>query len=785
MLLKRYVRWLHTGWPAGTVEKLPEVAEDGTTAVSGVRVTGDLTGIPLLKFAVDSGARAVRSILEEPSFAATCSEVESLDLAIVGAGVSGISAAIEAKKAGLRFQVYEASATFSTVRDFPKAKPIYTYPSEMTPAGGLALTADVKEDLVDEMEGQRIAAGIEPVRLRIERLEKRGDAIILHHASGSVSARRVIVAIGRSGNFRNLGVPGQDLDKVYNRLHDPKDFKGKNALVVGGGDSALEASIALALAGATVTHSYRRDTFSRPKQENLRKLNMLAADSAADVSIDEPTSERVTTAFTPAMGGRGGIRGSIRLLLASELVQIRDREVDLKRSDGGAVTLPNDVVFSMIGREPPLDFFRRSGVPIRGEWRARTHVAFGLFLVFCVFLYHWKSDAGIPIHAWFRDRGWFPFNIGGAFNALGASVAAAANHSSNFLYTLKTSMSGPSFYYTLAYSLCVVVFGIRRIRRRKTPYVKAQTLTLMAIQCVPLFVLPELLLPWAGRNGWFTEGAWAGVADQFFERYDAAGVERAYWRSYGFVLAWPLFVWNVFTDRPLWGWLAVGLVQTCVIIPLIIRRWGKGAYCGWICPCGGLAETLGDTHRHKMPHGPGFNRLNMVGQVILAFALVILLFRIIGWVFPGSIWTKAFEILAFGIPVLNYKWLVDLMLAGVVGVACYFWFSGRVWCRFACPLAALMHIYARFSRFRIFAEKSKCISCSVCTSVCHQGIDVMNFANKGIPMEDPECVRCSACVQSCPTGVLSFGRYGAGGEIIPDRLSASPVRAREAAREAK
>jgi polyferredoxin len=128
---------------------------------------------------------------------------------------------------------------------------------------------------------------------------------------------------------------------------------------------------------------------------------------------------------------------------------------------------------------------------------------------------------------------------------------------------------------------------------------------------------------------------------------------------------------------------------------------------------------------------------------------------------------------------LNYYHVVDIFLAGIVGVGFYFWFSGRVWCRFACPLAALMHIYTRFSKFRIFPEKSKCISCNVCTSVCHQGIDIMNFANKGLPMEDPECVRCSACVQSCPTGVLQFGRYGSTGLPVLDRLPASPVLMKE------
>jgi len=134
------------------------------------------------------------------------------------------------------------------------------------------------------------------------------------------------------------------------------------------------------------------------------------------------------------------------------------------------------------------------------------------------------------------------------------------------------------------------------------------------------------------------------------------------------------------------------------------------------------------------------------------------------------------------LPIFNYAWFVDLLFAGVIGVAFYFHFSGRVWCRFACPLAALMHIYTRFSRFAIVAEKKKCISCNVCTTVCHQGIDVMSFANKGHAMQDPQCVRCSACVQSCPTGVLSFGQVDGNGETIwldPSWLAASPVLMRE------
>ncbi len=112
-----------------------------------------------------------------------------LDLAIVGAGVSGISAAIEAKKAGLAFRVFEATETFSTVVNFPRAKPIYTYPVGMTPAGGLQFRSEVhpKEALLADMEKERRQAGIEVTPARIERIERRGDRLVLHH--GRAAAR--------------------------------------------------------------------------------------------------------------------------------------------------------------------------------------------------------------------------------------------------------------------------------------------------------------------------------------------------------------------------------------------------------------------------------------------------------------------------------------------------------------------------------------------------------------------------------------------------------------------
>ncbi len=794
-VVSRYFHWLHGKWPAGTVEKLPIVGEQGATNVPGVRIVGDLSGVPLLKFSSETGAQALRAILAEPDFTRDRGkDAAVLDVAIIGGGVSGVSAAMEAAKAGLNYRLFEATQLFSTVANFPKAKPIFTYPTDLTPAGGIQYSAasGVKESLLEDMERQRKAAGVEPVAARIDSIERTGGAFTLHHgddAKTKTRALRVIVAIGRSGNFRRMDVPGENLDKVSNRLHDPKDFAGKNVLVVGGGDSAAEAAIALVACGARVTFSYRGAELTRPKPENIEKLKMLAANPDAAVAITQPTSERVTTAASSEMRG-GKPPGSLTLALGTAPVRIEAGQVVVRRGKSGPEeVLPNDYVFAMIGREAPLEFFRRSGVTVSGDRGRKWWITIALSFLAYVWLYHWKKEFFVGT----------PIDISPA-----ALLPAAPVDSTSLLATIRDSASYRSFWYSFAYVIVVIVFGIRRVQRRKTPYVKLQTLTLALIATIPLFLLPEIILPWMGHNGMFAEGApLRGFADQFFEVADwklakipeadraaaaAFGAERSYWRVVGFILAWPLIVANWFTDKPMWGWLIVGSIQTFVLIPLLVWRFGKGAYCGWICSCGALAETLGDTQRHKMPHGPKATRWNMIGQGFLAFAIVLMVLRIIGWIFPASPATALFHFLekgaplGHGLPLLNYEYFVDLLWAGVVGVAFYFHLSGRVWCRFACPLAALMHIYARFSRFRIFAEKKKCISCNVCTSVCHQGIDIMNFANKGMPMEDPECVRCSACVQQCPTGVLSFGRLGEDGVPLLDRLAASPVQMREKAK---
>jgi len=784
-LVQRYYHWLHGKWPAGTPEKLPLINKDGTTALNGTYVVGDLTGVPLLKISADSGAKAVQHIASDESFKRRTTQAEVFDLVIIGGGVSGYAAALEAQANNLNFLLLEASEPFSTIGNFPKGKPIFTYPKQMTPEGKItfhefdSIDSSInskhdrplanKESLLKMLQEKVANAGIQHRIARASHVKRKSGLmqVFLGKEEPHINAHRVIIAIGRSGNYRKLGIEGENSVKCLNRLHDPKIFSGKNLVIVGGGDSALEASIATCEAGANVTLCHRNSHFPLPKPANLEKLMALKAAGKLEVK-----TETVVT-------------------------KIEAGTVKLKVKNQAEEPLANDAVLSLIGREAPLNFFRRSGIPISGESHPIGWLYFALFFVGIMALYDWKN------YGWLNQL-WssvpFPNKMPDILSSLGPWWQQLVAERDSLVGTIAVSMKSRSFYYTLLYSACIGYFGWKRIKRRQTPYVTVQTASLFFIQVIPLFLLPEILLPWLGYQGFFDNGTAKEFANSLFPSYISVqelaahhwpewGHPRAYWHAYGFILAWPLNVYNVFTPTPMAGWLIISAVQTFVIIPALIYKFGKGAYCGWICSCGALAETMGDTHRHKMPRGSFWNKLNMLGQVILLFAFILLAIRIGGWLAPESWMNQSFGLLLKGenseyqlVNLLSWKWFVDVILGGVLGVGLYFKFSGRVWCRFACPLSALMHIYSRFSRFRIFADKDKCISCNSCTSVCHQGIDVMSFANKGQAMQDPECVRCSACVSTCPTGVLSFGQINKKTKLIAcvDVLAASPVQIQEA-----
>ena len=779
------------------MERYPEIDSDSQSSVPGIYIVGDLTGIPLLKPASESGAKVARHFLADKDFASRClgegnrdrGEGRIRDVLIVGGGPAGIACALECRKNGLDYEVLESSRLFSTIGNFPKGKPILARPEGYREESLLAIRDGFKETLLEDLNRQIAGRPLE-VRLgeRVEAVRRKGGVVIVKTGSGELPCLRCVIAAGKTGNARRLGIPGEDLPHVFNRLIDPGEFRDGDILVVGGGDSALEAAAALAQAGNRVALSHRKPRLDRPKPETLERFQSL---------LDQ---------------------GRIQALPRSRPKAIRAGETVLETPDGER-TVKSGTVFVLIGRDPPLAFLKRSGLRMAGERDRAWYVFLAAMLSFFSMLYFGKvgtardvfqgadSFAGMAAaylsapftpsvmdgmkwslhhYSWYPSLafllGWagsLAFLVSGSW-ALGIMIrrrgkyfgsrwaafkygyfiATAAGFAGvYFHYMLGRDagwVEGPTYFYSLSYSLTILIFGARRMLVKKTRYVRYQTLSLVVFQVVFLFLLPfHLFDPFIKANF---------AADGFVMR---EMFPSGKWSSFGFVLFWPLNM-NDFGTSVFWTWFP--LVQTFGVLLFIVLKWGKGAYCGWICSCGGMAETLGDEYRTQAPHGPGPKRLENIGQFVLFAALIVTAF---GYFTPRmgleSVWADTLE--------GAYKLSIDVFFAGVLGLGVYFFLSGRVWCRFGCPLAALMHVYNRFSRYRIFAEKKKCISCNVCTKVCHMGIDVMSYANKGLPMDDVQCVSCSACVQACPTETLSFGILKTGrGEAIRD---ADPERSRE------
>jgi len=536
---------------------VPEVDSNFSTNIPGLFIVGDLTGTPHLKFAVDSGTRVVRSMDGDPQLSAD----GRLPLVIIGAGVSGLAASIEAKRLGIEHRLLESGRLLETLENFPVGKPIFTCPTEMKPAGELQFPeGDLdREGLLESLHQQVKEAGVTPICARVERVVRHEGALkVICQQGESFEAMRVVIAIGRGGDHRQLGVAGEELDHVSHRMHDPAAHRGESVVVVGGGNSACETAVALADAGAAVTLSHRSDQLVRPAQHIL------------DLVEDRRRAQQ------------------IQVEAASEVIQIDAEQVTLRTADG-IRSVSASTVYTMIGREAPLAFLRRCGVKIRGEWTVRSWLGLLAVLTICTLLFHWKSAVDwFPVADWWRSQGGFPAGVDRWWAGLGGAFA----DSTTLAGALASSVGEAGFWYSLAYTLVILIFGIRRIRRRRTAYVKWQTWTLISIQALPLFLLPYLFLPWLGHLGYFDAGWGKTVADALFPEVQGYAPGREYWRCFGLILAWPLFFWNVFTAEPLTTWLVISLVQTFVVLPLAIRRWGKGVYCGWICSCGALAETL-------------------------------------------------------------------------------------------------------------------------------------------------------------------------------------------------
>ncbi len=322
----------------GTAERgidLPIVGPDFQSNVPGIFIAGELGGMGLIRNAVEQGRQAVESISKLTGF----QQPGRFDLIIVGAGPAGIAAALAAKQKGLSYLVIEQDDLGGTVFKYPRGKVVMTAPATLPIVGKVNFREVSKEQLLAFWKGieEKQALNVK-YRQRVNSVTKSGDGFSVDTGNVQHQCRAVLLAIGRRGTPRELGVPGEKLAKVVYQFIDAEQYRNKHVLIVGGGDSALEAATSIAAQpGTQVTLSYRGEAFGRARAANRDKASAMSREGKLVL----------------------GFKSAVREITASDV---------LVCLDGKDYRIKNDAVIICAGGILPTDFLKAAGISMETKY---------------------------------------------------------------------------------------------------------------------------------------------------------------------------------------------------------------------------------------------------------------------------------------------------------------------------------------------------------------------------------------------------------------------------------
>lgn len=310
---------------------LPHVNQTFETNIPGIYIAGELGGMGLIKNAVEQGKQAIENIAGKVK-----KNVKAeFDILIVGSGPAGISASLTAKKLNLSCVNLEQNSLGGTVFTFPRSKIVMTSPMDLPLFGKVKLFETSKTELLDLWE-KVISKHQIDIRenCKVNSIQAVDDFFETTTADGKkYTSKFVLLAIGRRGSPRKLNIPGENLEKVAYRLLEPEQISGKKIMIVGGGDSAIEAALSL-VEKNTVTLSYRGEVFSRIKPKNREKIN-----SAIESN-------------------------KIQLMFNSNPISIEKDHILLKLMEGEELKIENDLIYIFAGGELPTEFLKNAGIEI-------------------------------------------------------------------------------------------------------------------------------------------------------------------------------------------------------------------------------------------------------------------------------------------------------------------------------------------------------------------------------------------------------------------------------------